>query len=62
MDASKTRVSPEYIVVEMQSWPCDGCPFDPRAVGPVAHNRTETEKLNRKNLTITEFQFLWFSG
>jgi hypothetical protein len=27
-----------------------------------AHNRTETENRTRKNLTETEFQFLWFYG
>jgi hypothetical protein len=31
--ASKNRVSPQYIEVEMQSRPCDGCPFILRALG-----------------------------
>jgi hypothetical protein len=33
VDASKSRVSHHYIEVEMQSWPLDGCPFDPRDLG-----------------------------
>ena len=30
---SKNRVSPQYIEVEIQSRPWDGCPFDPRILG-----------------------------
>jgi hypothetical protein len=29
-------------------------------ISPTAHNRTETENRTGKNLTETEFQFLWF--
>jgi hypothetical protein len=35
MDASKSRVYPQYIEVEMQSWSYDGFSFDPRSFGVV---------------------------
>jgi len=33
MDASKNRVSPQYIELEMHPEPPDRSPFDPRALG-----------------------------